>query len=335
MVSRVSFVCGSQNVELQELQRQRWIRRLPKYPNRLQVWCWHLRQAPLALCGETSQNSSGSEAWVTPRFGLAPTSVDAEAGVFSRLLSSSGWRGHPHHLLSCRPSCSYHDGRFAFTAAKSFPFVRRGQRFSDHTSSRNNVLPGFTDVQRRRGAHKKIGIDSESRKTRQWQSGPCDLYVLVGLESVREVAGDSIDFSSIHRGCRLLRLVRIHHSLQHHMNRSLRIGVFGHVVTHSLQFALYLVRPHPSGVIRRQDASNFIAQSRFQKVDCVRARLHFDTFALANARQALQVLANYNQSLFCFLLLRQQHIEFGLCCFVGLAQIQFGGCRHESYYKQT
>src|SRR6266478_34573 len=37
--------------------------------------------SPLAFCGETSQNTLWSEAWVTPRFGLAPTPVSAEAGA--------------------------------------------------------------------------------------------------------------------------------------------------------------------------------------------------------------------------------------------------------------
>jgi hypothetical protein len=37
MVSRVSFVWASQNVDLQEVQRHRWIWRLPKYPKRLHV----------------------------------------------------------------------------------------------------------------------------------------------------------------------------------------------------------------------------------------------------------------------------------------------------------
>lgn len=39
--------------------------------------------SPLALCGETSQNSFGSEAWVTPRFGLAPLTVPAGNGALS------------------------------------------------------------------------------------------------------------------------------------------------------------------------------------------------------------------------------------------------------------
>jgi hypothetical protein len=40
--------------------------------------------SPLAFCGETSQNTLGSEAWVTPRFGLAPTPVQAEAGALTQ-----------------------------------------------------------------------------------------------------------------------------------------------------------------------------------------------------------------------------------------------------------
>jgi hypothetical protein len=44
IVSRVNLSWGSQNVDWQEVQRQRWIRRLPKYPNFLQEWCWHLMQ---------------------------------------------------------------------------------------------------------------------------------------------------------------------------------------------------------------------------------------------------------------------------------------------------
>lgn len=37
--------------------------------------------SPLALCEETSQNSIGSEAWLTPRFGLAPLTGTAANGA--------------------------------------------------------------------------------------------------------------------------------------------------------------------------------------------------------------------------------------------------------------
>jgi len=50
--------------------------------------------SPLAFCEETSQNNLGSEAWVTPRFGLAPTPASTEAGALSQLLSY-WWR--PRH----------------------------------------------------------------------------------------------------------------------------------------------------------------------------------------------------------------------------------------------
>jgi hypothetical protein len=36
---------------------------------------------PLALCGEKRHNLYGSRAWVTPRFELAPRTVDAESGA--------------------------------------------------------------------------------------------------------------------------------------------------------------------------------------------------------------------------------------------------------------
>src|SRR5260370_3122813 len=59
--------------------------------------------SPLAFCGETSQNVLWSEAWVTPRFGLAPTTVDAAAGALSyRLLNGVG-RIAKRGLLSVRP----------------------------------------------------------------------------------------------------------------------------------------------------------------------------------------------------------------------------------------
>jgi hypothetical protein len=48
--------------------------------------------SPLAFCGETSQNRlSGSEAWAAPRFGLAPTSVSAEAGALIVKSYRLGW----------------------------------------------------------------------------------------------------------------------------------------------------------------------------------------------------------------------------------------------------
>jgi hypothetical protein len=53
--------------------------------------------SPLALCGETSQNTLGSKAWVTPRFGLAPTTARTAAGALSQLLRL--WWRSGHGLL--------------------------------------------------------------------------------------------------------------------------------------------------------------------------------------------------------------------------------------------
>ena len=47
--------------------------------------------SPLALGGETSQNTYGSEAWVTPRFGLAPPPVSAGSGALIKNYSLGWW----------------------------------------------------------------------------------------------------------------------------------------------------------------------------------------------------------------------------------------------------
>jgi hypothetical protein len=47
--------------------------------------------SPLAFCGETSQNTYGSEAWVNPRFGLAPQPVSAGSGALIVKGYPLGW----------------------------------------------------------------------------------------------------------------------------------------------------------------------------------------------------------------------------------------------------
>jgi hypothetical protein len=51
---------GSQKVALQELQRQRWIRRFPKYPvYRFGADIWRMSWGfLLALCGEKPENDA-------------------------------------------------------------------------------------------------------------------------------------------------------------------------------------------------------------------------------------------------------------------------------------
>ena len=56
--------------------------------------------SPLAFCGEKPQNQFGSRSWLTPRFGLAPTPVSAEAGALSCYLAANRWG--PLHRLSPR-----------------------------------------------------------------------------------------------------------------------------------------------------------------------------------------------------------------------------------------
>src|SRR5438270_8836303 len=54
-------------------------------------------RSPLAFCGESRQNLFGSGLRLTPRFGLAPTTVRAAAGAFNQQLVV--WRGARHRFL--------------------------------------------------------------------------------------------------------------------------------------------------------------------------------------------------------------------------------------------
>src|SRR5437899_2865176 len=59
--------------------------------------------SPLAFCGEKPQNQFGSRSWLTPRFGLAPTPVSAEAGALNQQLSNYGGLIAILGLLSVQP----------------------------------------------------------------------------------------------------------------------------------------------------------------------------------------------------------------------------------------
>lgn len=65
--------------------------------------------SPLALCEETSQNSLGSEAWFAPRFGLAPTSAETEAGAHYVRVYPLGWSNRNFHgwTVGSEAYCDY------------------------------------------------------------------------------------------------------------------------------------------------------------------------------------------------------------------------------------
>ena len=73
--------------------------------------------SPLAFCGETSQNNLWSEAWVPPRFGLAPTPASTEAGALTQLFN--WWRQHRHLRFATAWRLDY-VGPFVFESIKSF-----------------------------------------------------------------------------------------------------------------------------------------------------------------------------------------------------------------------
>ena len=66
--------------------------------------------SPLAFCGETSQNSIGPEAWVTPRFGLAPQPVSPGSGALTVKVYPLGWNDvHFHRWTVGTESYRNHD----------------------------------------------------------------------------------------------------------------------------------------------------------------------------------------------------------------------------------
>src|SRR5205823_7907553 len=76
--------------------------------------------SPLAFCGEKPQNQFGSRSWLTPRFGLAPTPVSAEAGALNQQLSNYGGLIAIVGLLSVQP-LSADTLRGPYLTPKSFP----------------------------------------------------------------------------------------------------------------------------------------------------------------------------------------------------------------------
>src|SRR5207247_2447240 len=80
--------------------------------------------SPLAFCGEKPQNQFGSRSWLTPRFGLAPTPVSAEAGALNQQLSNYGGLIAILGLLSVQP-LSADTLRGSYLTPKSFLSLRR------------------------------------------------------------------------------------------------------------------------------------------------------------------------------------------------------------------
>src|SRR6266705_1893544 len=82
--------------------------------------------SPLAFCGEKPQNQFGSRSWLTPRFGLAPTPVSAEAGALNQQLSNYGGLIAILGLLSVQPlSADTLRGSYLTPKSLADPFVDR------------------------------------------------------------------------------------------------------------------------------------------------------------------------------------------------------------------
>jgi hypothetical protein len=85
-------VQGESGFQVRQLFAER-IREPRKAPHRHA----HREVSPLAFCEETSQDNLGSEAWVTPRFGLTPPTARTADGALNQLLRL--WWRSGHGLL--------------------------------------------------------------------------------------------------------------------------------------------------------------------------------------------------------------------------------------------
>ena len=84
--------------------------------------------SPLALCGETSQNNLGSEAWVTPRFGFATAkgATDAVAVLLKHLIFAEWWAANHFRLPAFLKRSALESRGVSHLTKKSFllPFYR-------------------------------------------------------------------------------------------------------------------------------------------------------------------------------------------------------------------
>src|SRR6266550_3545397 len=82
--------------------------------------------SPLAFCGEKPENQLWSRSWLTPRFGLAPTPAETEAGALSYTLSNYGGLIRTVGLLSMQPlSADTLRGSYLTPKSLADPFVDR------------------------------------------------------------------------------------------------------------------------------------------------------------------------------------------------------------------
>src|SRR5207244_4825800 len=103
--------------------------------------------SPLAFCGEKPQNQFGSRSWLTPRFGLAPTPVSAEAGALNQQLSHYGGLIAILGLLSVQP-LSADTLRGLYLTPKSF--LALGCRFLEASACLKLFFPS------RRGSYPSV-----------------------------------------------------------------------------------------------------------------------------------------------------------------------------------
>ena len=118
------------------------------------------------------------------------------------------------------------------------------------------------------------------------------------------------------------------------MNRSLRVLIFGQIVPEALQRDLNVAWARAFGPGRFQNGANLVGERRLlEQVRSFSAGLNFDAFALAQAGEGLQRLADENDATFGLLALGQKIGKFAFGGVVGV--LIFNDGAHGRELKQT
>ena len=105
--------------------------------------------SPLALCEETSQNRfSRSKARVTPRFGLAPTPAETEAGAYYVRVYPLGWINGNFHRGTVGSEANRYDNLHCFPplSCRSVSQALSGSYFRAKVISWAAKYPSFASL---------------------------------------------------------------------------------------------------------------------------------------------------------------------------------------------
>lgn len=273
--------------------------------------------SPLALCEETSQNRlSRSEAWVTPRFGLAPTPVSAEAGALIVKGYPLGWINGNFHRWAVGSEADCNDDLHCFP-----PFYRavlrtlRGlfstpkltlvqSKLLPHRSRRNGCLGCSLPLSSKRLKKNAVpdGISASQERGKYLNPAVFLFPFFTGL---------------------FLYLSALYHAFHDHLYARLGIRVITQVVPQAFDFRSNPVGTSPRRILRTKNCADFVSE-RGMCHECfgILASVHFDSLFFTERRKGLDRFSNHNQSLRGPLLICEELRQLRLRSFVSLPIIR-------------